>query len=154
MPVDESQSGRGRVTVFRMFGAVFGYATHSLDERNLGEVAVVGPLTPGVEWGRLWEMARAMCRASEGESEHARWIMAQANRSFTCGGDVVVKFPRGDWKLARGKRADLGGYCHRDHLWTGAMTVEEATPEQVAAYASTYQAVTSPTRLSDKGVSP
>ncbi|MCX4693279.1 hypothetical protein [Streptomyces sp. NBC_01408] len=123
-----------------MFGTVFGYTTHSLDDRNLGEVAVVGPLTPGVGRGRLWQMARTMCRPSEGEGEHARWIMAQANRSFICGSDVVVKFPRGAWKLARGKRADLGGYCNREHLWTGALTVEEVTPDQVAAYESIYQA--------------
>ncbi|MCM1967246.1 hypothetical protein [Streptomyces sp. G1] len=123
-----------------MFGTVFGYTTRSLDGRNLGEVAVVGPLTPGVEWGRLWGMARTMCRPSEGDSEHARWIMAQANRSFTCGSDVVVKFPRGTWKLARGKRADLGGYCMRDHLWTGNLTVEEVTQDQVAAYESIYRA--------------
>ncbi|MFD8978814.1 hypothetical protein [Streptomyces sp. NPDC059564] len=140
MAVDETLAGQGRVTVFRMFGTVFGYTTHSLDGRNLGEVAVVGPLTPGVEWGRLWQMARTMCRPSEGDSEHARWIMAQANRSFTCGSDVVVKFPRGTWKLARGKRADLGGYCMRDHLWTGAITVEEVTPDQVAAYEPIYRA--------------
>ncbi|MCX5377792.1 hypothetical protein [Streptomyces sp. NBC_00091] len=140
MTVDEILSGQSRVTVFRMFGAVFGYATHCLDDRNLGDVAVVGPLTPGVEWGRLWQMARTMCRSSDGDGEHARWIMAQANRSFICGSDVVVKFPQGAWKLARGKGADLGGYCNRDQLWTGNLTVEEATPEQVAAYRPIYTA--------------
>lgn len=112
MAVDETVSGQSRVTVFRMFGTVFGYATHSLDGRGIGEVAVVGPLTPGVEWRRLWEMAETMCSPRAGNGEHARWIMAQANRSFTCGSDVVVKFSQGKWKLARGKRADLDGYCH------------------------------------------
>lgn len=140
MTVDETLSGQSRVTVLRMFGSVFGYATHSLDGRNLGEVAVVGPLTPGVEWGRLWQMARTMCRPSEGDGEHARWIMAQANRSFLCGSDVVVKLPRGSWKLAHGKRAHLGGYCNRDELWTGNLTVEETTPDQVAGYPSIYSA--------------
>lgn len=43
MAVDETVSGQSRVTVFRMFGTVFGYATHSLDGRGIGEVAVVGP---------------------------------------------------------------------------------------------------------------
>ncbi|QEU78017.1 hypothetical protein CP968_06745 [Streptomyces subrutilus] len=140
MPVDDTLSGQSRVTVFRMFGTVFGYATHSLDDRGIGEVAVVGPLTPGVEWGRLWQMARTMCRPNTGDDEHAHWIMAQANRALTCGSDVVVKFAAATWKLQRGKRANLGGYCHRDHLWTGAMTVEEVTPEQVAAYTPIYTA--------------
>ncbi|MFG2875326.1 hypothetical protein ACGFYU_10010 [Streptomyces sp. NPDC048337] len=121
-----------------MFGVVFGYATHSLDQRMLGEVAVVGPMTPGVEWGRLWQMARGMCRLSEGDAEHARWIMAQANRAFICGSDVIVKLPRGTWKLGGGKRAGLGGYCNRDQLWTGNLTVEDVTPEQVAARPSLY----------------
>lgn len=134
MSVDETLSGQSRVAVFRMFGTIFGYATHSLDDRHLGEVAIVGPLTPGVEWGRLWQMARTMCRPSDGDGEHARWIMAQANRSSICGSDVVVKLSQGTWKLTPGKRADLGGYCNRDHLWTGNLTVEETTPEQVAAY--------------------
>jgi hypothetical protein len=79
-------------------------------------------------------MARAMGRPSDGDGEHARWIMAQANRSFICGSDVVVKLARGSWKLARGKRAELGGYCGRDQLWTGELGVDEVAPGQVAAY--------------------
>lgn len=141
MRVDESLRGRSRVTVFGMFGTVFGYATHSLDDRNLGEVAVVGPLTPGVEWGRLWQMARNMCREGDGEHEHAKWIITQASRSFICGSDVIVKFRRGAWQLEPGgKRAELDGYCNRDHLWTGNLAVDEVTPDQVAAYTPRYTA--------------
>ncbi|MFC9293116.1 hypothetical protein ACFTWH_01365 [Streptomyces sp. NPDC057011] len=123
-----------------MFGVVFGYATHSLDQRRLGEVALVGPLTPGVEWRRLWEMARSMCRPTEGEAEHARWIMAQANRAFICGSDVIVRLPQAVWKVGGGRRVGLGGYCNRDQLWTGNMTVEDVSPEQVAERPSRYSA--------------
>lgn len=140
MAVVEPLAGQSRVTVFRMFGTVYGYATHSLDSRNIGEVAIIGPLSPGVEWGRLWDTARKMCRETEGPSDHARWIMAQASRSFMCGSDVVVKLRAGNWKITQGRRVDLHGYCYRDQLWTGAMTVEEVTPDQVAAYTPIYEA--------------
>ncbi|MEU9003441.1 hypothetical protein [Streptomyces sp. NPDC048551] len=139
MAVVEPLAGQSRVTVFRMFGTVYGYATHSLDSRNIGEVAIVGPLTPGVEWGRLWDTARKMCRETEGPADHARWIMAQASRSFACGSDVVVKLSTGTWKVTQGRRAELNGYCYRDHLWTGNLTVEEVTPDQVAAYEPIYK---------------
>ncbi|MGW0393135.1 hypothetical protein ACWDYJ_20005 [Streptomyces sp. NPDC003042] len=124
-----------------MFGTAFGYATHSLDGRNIGEVAVVGPLTPGVEWARLWQMARNMCRPADGDREHAQWITMQASRSFICGSDVIVKFPQGTWKLEPGGKrvAFEGTYCNRDGLWTGNLTVEEAMPEHVAAHPSLYR---------------
>ncbi|GAA3395374.1 hypothetical protein GCM10017752_44620 [Streptomyces roseoviridis] len=34
--------GRSRTCVFQLFGVIFGYATHHLDARRLGEVGVVG----------------------------------------------------------------------------------------------------------------
>lgn len=37
--VDGVLTGHGRVTVFAMLGTAFGYATHSLDGRGMGEVA-------------------------------------------------------------------------------------------------------------------
>ncbi|MDT9690229.1 hypothetical protein Q5762_18155 [Streptomyces sp. P9(2023)] len=125
--------------MFALFGVVCGYATHSLDERKLGEVAVVGPMTPGVAWDRLWEIARNMCRPSDGDREHAQWVMTQANRSFICGSDVIARFPQGTWLLTGGKRASLGGYCNRDHLWTGNLAVAEATPDQLAARPTRYE---------------
>ncbi|MEU9419549.1 hypothetical protein [Streptomyces sp. NPDC048272] len=89
---------------------------------------------------RLWDTARKMCRETEGPADHARWIMAQASRSFACGSDVVVKLPTGTWKVTPGRCAELYGYCYRDHLWTGNLTVEEVTPEQVAAYEPIFRA--------------
>lgn len=128
--------------MFALFGVVCGYATHSLDERCLGEVAVVGPLTPEVEWPRLWQMARSMCRVADRDLDHAQWLMTQASRSFICGSDRIAHFNRSEWRLGSGgKRVAFGEtFCNRDHLWTGNLTVEEATPEQVAARPSIYHA--------------
>ncbi|MFG2713744.1 hypothetical protein ACGFX2_24750 [Streptomyces goshikiensis] len=98
----EGLSGRGRVTVFVMFGVVVGYATHQLDRRQIGDVAVVGPLTPGVEWPRLWQLARNCARATATEGELAHWILTQATRSFICGSDRIAQFHDQGWKLAPG----------------------------------------------------
>ncbi|MEV7419651.1 hypothetical protein [Streptomyces sp. NPDC089919] len=139
---DEGLTGRGRVTVFSMFGVVFGYATHHLDERRLGDVAVIGPLTPGVEWPRLWSMARTCGRSTASEVEHAQWVLTQATRSLVCGSDRIARFDRQEWRLEPGgKRVAFAvTYANRDHLWTGNMAVEGLTPEQVAEHPTAYRA--------------
>lgn len=43
---------------------------------------MVGPLTPGVEWNRLWLMARNVGRKDDRQSEYAKWITLQASRSL------------------------------------------------------------------------
>lgn len=137
---DEGLAGRSRVTVFAMFGVVFGYATHHLDERRIGDVAVIGPLTPGVEWPRLWKMARACGKTAAKDPELAQWILIQATRSFVCGSDRIAQFHRQSWKLEPGgKRVSFDAtYAHRDHLWTGNMTVDGLTPEHVAEQPTLY----------------
>ncbi|MFD3550075.1 hypothetical protein ACFWUW_31595 [Streptomyces sp. NPDC058655] len=139
---DEGLTGRGRVTVFAMFGAVFGYATHHLDDRRIGEVAVIGPLSPGVEWPRLWQMARTCGRPAAKEAERAQWILIQATRSFVCGSDRIAQFEDQGWKLEPGgKRVSFETtYANRDHLWTGNLTVDGLTPDQVAERPSLYRA--------------
>ncbi|MFE2926459.1 hypothetical protein [Streptomyces goshikiensis] len=140
-PHTEGLCGRGRVTVFAMFGVVVGYATHHLDRRQIGDVAVVGPLTPGVEWPRLWQLARNCARTTATEEELARWILTQATRSFICGSDRVAQFQDQGWKLEPGgKRVSFDATCaNRDHLWTGNLTVEGLTPKQVAPHPTRYQ---------------
>ncbi|MFE3560160.1 hypothetical protein ACFXKW_35675 [Streptomyces sp. NPDC059193] len=139
---DEGLSGRGRVIVFHMFGTVFGYATHHLDERRIGDVAVIGPLTPGVEWPRLWQMARTCGKLAAKDTELAQWILIQATRAFVCGSDRIAKFNDQGWKLEPcGKRVSFETtYAHRDHLWTGNLTVDGLTPDQVAERPSLYSA--------------
>ncbi|MEU9716003.1 hypothetical protein [Streptomyces sp. NPDC047976] len=139
---DVGLTGRGRVTVFAMFGVVFGYATHHLDQRRIGDVAVVGPLTPGVEWGRLWQMARTCGRPTATDHELAQWILTQATRSFVCGSDRIAHFQEQDWKLQPGgKRVSFDAtYANRDHLWTGVLTVEGLTPDQTAERPTIYHA--------------
>lgn len=135
MPVNhEGVCGRGRVTVFLMFGVVFGYAAHHLDERRIGDVGVVGPLSPGVEWPTLWEMARACGRPTASDVELGQWILIQATRALVCGSDRIVQFAQVRWKLeSGGKRVGfVAAYANRDQLWTGNLTVDGVTPEQVA----------------------
>lgn len=138
---DEGLTGRGRVTVFVMFGTVFGYATHHLDERRIGDVAVIGPLTPGVEWPRLWQIARSCGRPAAKDTELAQWILIQATRAFVCGSDRIAQLPDQGWKLEPGgKRASFDTtYANRDHLWTGNLTVDALSPDQVAERPSLYR---------------
>ncbi|MFI8358798.1 hypothetical protein ACIGD1_01315 [Streptomyces sp. NPDC085612] len=142
MASDEGLTGISRVTVFAMFGVVFGYATHHLDERRIGDVAIVGPLTPGVGWGRLWQMARTCGRPTASETELAQWVLTQATRAFVCGSDRIAQFPEQGWKLEPGgKRVRFETtYANRDHLWTGNLTVEGLTPDQVAERPTLYHA--------------
>ncbi|MCY0963201.1 hypothetical protein [Streptomyces sp. H27-H5] len=139
---DEGLTGRSRVTVFAMFGAVFGYATHHLDDRRIGEVAIIGPLSPGVEWPRLWQMARTCGRPAAKDAELAQWILIQATRSFVCGSDRIAQFQDQGWKLEPGgKRVSFETtYASRDHLWTGNLTVDGLSPDQVAERPSLYRA--------------
>ncbi|MFJ1926458.1 MULTISPECIES: hypothetical protein [unclassified Streptomyces] len=138
---DEGLTGRGRVTVFAMFGTVFGYATHHLDERRIGDVAVIGPVTPGAEWPRLWQMARSCGRPAARDTELAQWILIQATRAFVCGSDRIAQFHDQGWKLEPGgKRASFEVvYANRDHLWTGNLTVDGLSPAQVAERSSFYR---------------
>jgi hypothetical protein len=142
MESGESLSGVSRVTVFAMFGVVFGYATHHLDARRIGDVAIVGPLTPGIEWGRLWQMARTCGRPTAGETELARWVLTQATRAFVCGSDRIAQFHEQGWKLEPGgKRVHFKAtYAHRDQLWIGNLTVDGLTADQVAPRPSLYTA--------------
>ncbi|GGZ28468.1 hypothetical protein CP967_20905 [Streptomyces nitrosporeus] len=139
---DEGLTGRGRVTVFAMFGTVFGYATHHLDERRIGDVAVIGPLTPGVEWPRLWQMARSCGRPTAKDTELAQWILTQATRAFVCGSDRIAHFPDRGWKLEPGgKRVSFETtYANRDQLRTGNLTVEGLTPDHTAERPTLYTA--------------
>ncbi|THA66116.1 hypothetical protein E6P78_17335 [Streptomyces sp. A0958] len=139
---DESLTGRSRVTVFAMFGTVFGSATHHLDERRIGDVAVIGPLTPAVEWPRLWQMARSCGRPAAKDTELAQWILNQATRAFVCGSDRIAQFHDRGWKLkAGGKRVRFKTtYANRDHLWTGNLAVDDLSPDQVAERPSRYRA--------------
>ncbi|MFF5333644.1 hypothetical protein [Streptomyces sp. NPDC013181] len=137
---DEVLTGRSRVTVFALFGTAFGYATHHLDARRIGEVAVVGPLTPGVEWTCLWHMARSCGRPTAGDTELAQWILVQATRAFVCGSGRITQAHDRGWKLEPGgKRVGFETtFANRDHLWTGDLVVEGLTPDQVAGRASRY----------------
>lgn len=142
MASDEGLTGISRVTVFAMFGVVFGYATHHLDERRIGNVAIIGPLTPGAEWGRLWQMARNCGRPTANENELAQWVLTQATRAFVCGSGLIAHLPEQGWKLEPGgKRVRFEStYANRDQLWTGNLTVEGLTPDQVAPRPSSYTA--------------
>ncbi|MFE4590181.1 hypothetical protein [Streptomyces laurentii] len=131
--------GHTRTCVFQMFGTVFGYATHHMDSRNLGEVGIVGPLTPGVDQGRLWQMAAAMNKETATETDKGKWIMLQAHRAFICG-DLLARWDAAGWKLeSGGRRIDFGGaYCNRYELWTGSLTIEGTTPDMVAPKPTVY----------------
>ncbi|MFF8598973.1 hypothetical protein ACF065_08680 [Streptomyces sp. NPDC015232] len=136
---DGGAEGRTRTCVFPLLGTVFGYATHHLDERRLGEVAIVGPLTPGVDVSWLWQLAAHMNRETATEGEKARWILLQAHRAFVCG-DLLARWDETGWKLEPGgRRIDFGGaWCNRYELWTGNLTVEGTTPDMLAPKPTRY----------------
>ncbi|WP_435270966.1 hypothetical protein [Streptomyces sp. 1222.5] len=128
MATAEGIKGRGRITVFSMFGPVFGYASRFADGQ---QVAYIGPLTPGINWGKLWQMADRCCRPQDSRPQ---WIITQANRSFISGSDVVVRLSDADWEMEPGGRlVELGGsYANQDVLVTGNLTVPDLTAEQIA----------------------
>ncbi|AJT65189.1 hypothetical protein [Streptomyces chattanoogensis] len=120
----------GRVTAFSMFGPVFGYASKLVDDQ---QIAYVGPLTPGVQWAKLWQMAARCCRDSAQDREKAQWIVTQATRAFIMHADLVAKLPNSEWMLdGGGRRVDVGGWANHDALVTGNMTVPDLPPEQIS----------------------
>lgn len=128
----EGVKGRGRVTVFSLFGPVFGYATTLVEDRQL---AYVGPLTPGIGWRLLWRMAERCHTDGAAEARKAEWIVSQASRAFICGSGVVVKLSDADWVMAPGGwTVELGGsWCNQDVLVTGDLTVPALAAGQLAA---------------------
>ncbi|MGW1049488.1 hypothetical protein ACWD4N_03660 [Streptomyces sp. NPDC002586] len=125
------------MTVFSMFGPVFGYATTLVDDQQL---AFVGPLTPGVGWRLLWTMAERCHNGGVTEIRKAEWIVSQASRAFICGSGVVTKLSDADWVMeAGGWLVELGGsWCNQDVLVTGNLTVPALTAEQIAAKHTQY----------------
>ncbi|MFY4719335.1 hypothetical protein [Streptomyces sp. LaBMicrA B280] len=119
------------MTVFSLFGPVFGYATTLVEDRQF---AYVGPLTPGVGWHLLWRMAERCHNDGATEARKAEWIVSQASRAFICGSGVVVKLSDADWVMEPGGWAvELGGsWCNQDVLVTGDLTVPVLAAGQVA----------------------
>ncbi|MFC9930149.1 hypothetical protein [Streptomyces sp. NPDC127190] len=137
MATAEGAKGWGRVTVFSLFGPVFGYSSVLVDDR---QVAYVGPLTPGVGWRVLWRMAGRCHGDGVSETRKAEWIVSQASRAFICGSGVVVKLADADWVMEPGGWVvELGGsWCNQDVLVTGDLAVPELSGEQVAARRTWY----------------
>ncbi|MFI5800134.1 hypothetical protein [Streptomyces sp. NPDC051677] len=131
MATAEGTKGRGRVTVFSLFGSVFGYASTIVDDQ---QVAYIGPLTPGIDWRKLWQLAEWNHNGGASESRKAQWIVSQASRAFICGSDVVVKLFNADWEMDPGGWVvELGGsWSNQDVLVTGNLTVPDLTAEQIA----------------------
>ncbi|WP_128436769.1 hypothetical protein [Streptomyces cyaneus] len=72
-----------------MCGPVFGYASTIVDDQ---QIAYVGPLTPGANWRRLWQMAERCHTDGASKSRKAQWIVSQASRTFICGSEMAPKF--------------------------------------------------------------
>ncbi|MGG7570341.1 hypothetical protein [Streptomyces sirii] len=125
-----SHKGTGRVTAFSMFGPVFGYASNLVDGL---QTAYVGPLTPGVRWPKLWQMATRCCRATAQDREKAQWIITQASRAFIMSADLVVKLPKAAWHMEPGeRRIDVVDWSNHHALVVGNMTIPALTSEQLA----------------------
>lgn len=127
--VTSEATGHGRITVFSVFGPAFAYATRTVEGR---QIAFIGPVTPGVGWRKLWQMA-TQCGSPRGtEQERARWIITQANRALICG-DVVVNLSDSKWEMSGGGRVtDVENWCGSNVLVTGDMHVPDLTAEQTA----------------------
>ncbi|QDN57407.1 hypothetical protein [Streptomyces sp. S1D4-20] len=131
-----STAGQGRITIFSMFGPVFGYASRLEDGK---QVAYIGPVTPGVDWRKLWQIAERCNRATAAEPERAAWIISQANRSLISGSDVVVKLPDDKWEMDTGGwRVPIDTWCWQDALVTGSFSVPALTAEQIAVKPTLY----------------
>nr|WP_145485769.1 MULTISPECIES: hypothetical protein [Streptomyces] len=125
------------MTVFSLFGPVFGYATTLVEDRQF---AYVGPLPPGVGWRLLWRMAERCHNDGAAEARKAEWIVSQASRASTCGSGVVVKLSDTDWAMEPGGwavRLD-GSWCNQDVLVTGDLTVPVLAAEQIATRHSRF----------------
>ncbi|AJT66377.3 hypothetical protein T261_4738 [Streptomyces lydicus] len=115
---------------------MFGYASALVDG---GQIAYVGPLTTGVQWEELWQMASRCCRESADDTEKARWIITQATRAFIMSADVIAKLPKADWQMEDGgRRLDVWDWSNHDVLITGNMTVPDLMPEQVSMQHTYY----------------
>jgi hypothetical protein len=122
--------GQGRITVFSVFGPVFAYVSR-LEHGQ--QIAYIGPVTPGVHWRKLWQMADRCCRPTEPESAKAAWIISQANRSLICGSDLVARLPDEKWEMEEGGwRVDVGTWCNQNALVTGHLRVPSLTGDQVS----------------------
>ncbi|MFE0187702.1 hypothetical protein [Streptomyces sp. NPDC058989] len=125
-----SHKGTGRVTAFSMFGPVFGYASKLV---NGCQTAYVGPLTPGVRWPKLWQVAERCCRLTAQDREKAQWIITQATRAFVMGSDVIAKLPHAAWEVGPGeRRVDVIEWSNHHVLIVGNMAVPSLTPEHVS----------------------
>ncbi|MGW0731428.1 hypothetical protein [Streptomyces sp. NPDC002851] len=133
---EAAHKGQGRVTAFSIFGPVFGYASKLVDDH---QIAYVGPLTPGVQWATLWQLAARCCRESARDQERAQWIITQATRAFIMQADIVANLPTADWRMEPGgRRSDVGSWANHEVLITGNMSVPDLTPEQVSKQHTHY----------------
>jgi hypothetical protein len=124
-------TGQGRITVFSMFGPAFAYVTRLVGGQ---QIAYVGPVTPGVHWRKVRQMAARCSRATADDQEKARWIITQANRALICGSDVIVKLSDEKWEMGDvGWRVDVGSWCNQNVLVVGDMNVPSLTADQVAS---------------------
>ncbi|MFE7615045.1 hypothetical protein [Streptomyces sp. NPDC057496] len=70
----------------------------------------------------------------------AQWVLTQATRAFVCGSDRIAQFQEREWRLGPGGRRVRFDttYANRDQLWTGNLTVEGLTSDQVAQRPTLY----------------
>ncbi|KUF19469.1 hypothetical protein [Streptomyces silvensis] len=133
---EAAHGGQGRVAVFSLFGPAFGYASKLVENQ---QIAYIGPVTRGVPWQTLWQMADRCCRLSAQDIEKARWIVTQATRAVIVGADLVVKMPDEKWQLqGGGRRAGLASWAHHDVLITGDMAVPALTSAQLSVKHTRY----------------
>jgi hypothetical protein len=123
-------TGQGRITVFSMFGPTFAYVSQIVEGER---VAYIGPVTPGVQWRKLRQMAAQCSRINATAQEKARWVVLQAHRALVCG-DVIVKLSDEKWEMTnRAQMIDVGNWCGHSALVLGDMYVPSLAADQVAS---------------------
>lgn len=81
----EGVTACSRITLFPLHGLQVAYTTQSSDQRNLGDIAIVGVVEPEATSGdHLWRLAAGMFTNEPTTQVAARWLLTQCTRARMC----------------------------------------------------------------------
>lgn len=116
MPL-ETLSSTSRVTRFQIDAIECAYTTYSSDSRGLGDIGIIGPVSPdAAETGSvMWQLATRYCSERAQIWNHAEWIITQARRVAILQAPAVMP-----WTVHIGRTHAMGTlYANHETLKTG-----------------------------------